>query len=96
MEWERDLVDCCGDIGEVGGVICGRLHLIEGVCCIEADCVAAKLFPKGLHMVRSDLQLYCCRMGRMVPQACKVVPAMIADRPLRDSILPIYISDAVP
>ena len=29
---EIDLIHRFGDIGEVGRVICGRFHLVEGVC----------------------------------------------------------------
>ena len=67
---KRDLVDGCGDIGEVYWVIRGRLHLIEGVGCIKADRVTAILLPKGLYTMSPS----CLLNDAHVQHAAKCYP----------------------
>ena len=49
----RHLVYRLGDIVEVGWVIGWGLHLIEGVRCIEADWVTAKLLSESLRITNT-------------------------------------------
>ena len=64
----RHLVYGRSDIGEVGRVVCRRLHLVKRIRCIEADWVTAKLLPKSLCV--QDSQLITVASA---PQSCYTV-----------------------